>query len=186
MLSEHVLRADLSHVSAERIVAGAHRDIRDLVEILAALSRHRPVPQPGAHTAGRADAWAAGSDAGEAAAYAASADAEEIERIAKEAEAEVRRKTKRAKRAAAPKGGKQMVQLTAKAKAGASDLPPVLVVGSAGDRVVDRDGVLETAAHFGLPEPVFLAGAAHDSMLDTRWDDAADALEAFLDGLPPP
>lgn len=71
-------------------------------------------------------------------------------------------------------------------QAGACDLPPVLVVGSADDRVVDRDGILETAAHFGLPEPVFLAGAAHDSMLDTRWDDAADALEAFLDGLPPP
>ena len=123
-LSEHVLRADLSHVSAERIVAGAHRDIRDLVEILAALSRHRPVPQPGAHTAGRADAWAAGSDAGEAAPYAASDDAEEIERIAKEAEAEVRRKTRRAKRAAAPKGGKQMVQLTAKAKAGVRAATP--------------------------------------------------------------
>ena len=70
-------------------------------------------------------------------------------------------------------------------QAGACDLPPVLVVGSADDRVVDREGVLETAAHFGLPEPVFLAATAHDSMLDTRWEGAADALEAFLHDLPP-
>ena len=61
-----------------------------------------------------------------------------------------------------------------------STMPPVLVLGSADDNVVDREGVLETAAHFGVA-PVILDASAHDSMLDTRWKEAATELERFLE-----
>ena len=61
-----------------------------------------------------------------------------------------------------------------------STMPPVLVLGSANDNVVDREGVLETAAHFGVA-PVILEASAHDSMLDTRWQEAATELERFLE-----
>ncbi|KAK9867141.1 hypothetical protein WJX84_004221 [Apatococcus fuscideae] len=56
---------------------------------------------------------------------------------------------------------------------------PVLVLGCSNDRIVDRQGVEETAAHFGA-QAVMLPDLAHDLMLDTRWQQAADALLQWM------
>ncbi len=45
---------------------------------------------------------------------------------------------------------------------------PVLVLGCSNDRIVDAEGVAETAAHFGT-EPVILPDLAHDLMLVSTW-----------------
>lgn len=59
---------------------------------------------------------------------------------------------------------------------------PVLVVGGGEDIVVDQEGVRETAEFYGV-EPVILPAAAHDLMLDLRWEEAARVLDGWLDGL---
>ena len=102
-LSEHVLQADLSHISPERIVQGAQRDVRDLVEILAALARYRASPLPGDHSSRRAaERSAAGGVSSSSVALLpdGSTDVEAIEKIARAAKKEVRRKTRKAKKAA--------------------------------------------------------------------------------------
>lgn len=102
-LSEHVLQADLSHISPERIVEGAQRDVRDLVEILAALARYRASPLPGDHSSRRAaERSAAGGVSSSSVALLpdGSTDVEAIEKIARAAKKEVRRKTRKAKKAA--------------------------------------------------------------------------------------
>ena len=57
---------------------------------------------------------------------------------------------------------------------------PVLVVGALDDIVVDVEGVRETAAVWGV-QPLLLPGLAHDVMLDTEWESAAEALGGWLD-----
>ena len=56
---------------------------------------------------------------------------------------------------------------------------PVLVLGGDSDFVVDREGLDETAKFYDV-EPVILSRVAHDVMLDVRWRDAADAIDAWL------
>ncbi|MEW5318411.1 MAG: hypothetical protein WDW38_009635 [Sanguina aurantia] len=64
-------------------------------------------------------------------------------------------------------------------------MPPVFVMGSADDIVVDIPAVKELAQYYGC-EPVVLPRLAHDCMLDTRWETAAAAIVAFLDAVPAP
>ena len=45
---------------------------------------------------------------------------------------------------------------------------PVLVLGCSNDRIVDAEGVAETAAHFRT-KPVILPDLAHDLMLVSTW-----------------
>jgi len=56
---------------------------------------------------------------------------------------------------------------------------PVFVLGAEDDLIVDREGVQETAEWAGA-DPVFVASLAHDVMLDTRWEAAAQELEQWL------
>jgi len=58
----------------------------------------------------------------------------------------------------------------------------VFVLGGDGDKVVDEVGVRETAAYYGA-EPVVVPGMAHDVMLDTKWETAAERMAAWLGGL---
>lgn len=59
---------------------------------------------------------------------------------------------------------------------------PAFVGGGDADLVVDLPAVAELAAWFGV-EPVVWRGVAHDCMLDTRWEDVAGSMRAWLDGL---
>lgn len=61
---------------------------------------------------------------------------------------------------------------------------PAFVGGGTDDLVVDWQAVQETADWFGVT-PVCWEATAHDAMLDTRWEAAADSLRLWLDGLPP-
>jgi len=71
--------------------------------------------------------------------------------------------------------------------------PPVCVMGGGADYVVDTAGLEETAAWAaagaagaaagagaGAGDTIVLDGAAHDLMLDTRWEEAATALEGWM------
>ena len=55
----------------------------------------------------------------------------------------------------------------------------VFVMGGSDDFVVDVEGVLETA-EWGHTKAVILENTAHDLMLDTRWEKAAEALEGWM------
>ncbi|GFR41648.1 hypothetical protein Agub_g2385 [Astrephomene gubernaculifera] len=57
--------------------------------------------------------------------------------------------------------------------------PPAFVLGGVEDGVVDPPAVEELAAYYGV-KPVLLDNMAHDSMLDTRWERAAQELENWL------
>ncbi|KAG2500407.1 hypothetical protein HYH03_001978 [Edaphochlamys debaryana] len=57
--------------------------------------------------------------------------------------------------------------------------PPALVLGGTDDAVVDVQAVKELAAYYGV-SPVVLQRMAHDCMLDTRWEETAQALEGWL------
>ena len=58
-------------------------------------------------------------------------------------------------------------------------LPPVTVIGSGRDTVVDREGVEEAAAFYGVTPK--LLDVAHDSMLDTNWEAVARAIHEDLE-----
>ena len=60
--------------------------------------------------------------------------------------------------------------------------PPAFVLGGEDDCVVDVEAVRELADYYGVP-PVVLPRMAHDCMLDTRWEQAAGALERWLQEL---
>ncbi|PNW83982.1 hypothetical protein CHLRE_04g213100v5 [Chlamydomonas reinhardtii] len=60
--------------------------------------------------------------------------------------------------------------------------PPAFVLGGVEDKVVDTQAVEELARHYGT-QPVLLPAVAHDCMLDTRWEQAAQELEKWLAGL---
>mmetsp|Transcript_11710 Transcript_11710/g.17050 ORF Transcript_11710/g.17050 Transcript_11710/m.17050 type:complete len:468 (+) Transcript_11710:144-1547(+) len=62
----------------------------------------------------------------------------------------------------------------------AYDLPPCLVVGASDDRIVDVEGVIESATYLGVPNPVFVE-SSHDVMLGRRWRNCADLLLQWLD-----
>lgn len=57
--------------------------------------------------------------------------------------------------------------------------PPAYVAGGDTDCIVDVTAVQELAAALGV-EPVIHHNMAHDLMLDTRWREAAESLEAWL------
>eukprot|EP00873_Tetraselmis_striata_P025577 jgi/Tetstr1/445841/TSEL_033481.t1 len=61
--------------------------------------------------------------------------------------------------------------------------PPALVLGAELDKVVDIPAVEELAANWGV-KPVIVPNIAHDMMLDSRWEDAATAIAAWLAELP--
>jgi len=56
---------------------------------------------------------------------------------------------------------------------------PVLVIGGDADRMFSRSEMMKTARAYG-GSPVMIPGAAHYLMLDTRWQQAADAMLAWL------
>jgi hypothetical protein len=60
-----------------------------------------------------------------------------------------------------------------------STFPPCLVMGAKDDYLVDQEGLEETAAYFGVEEPL-IVDSPHDVMLGRKWSNAADALEAWL------
>lgn len=59
---------------------------------------------------------------------------------------------------------------------------PLLVLGAQDDAVFLAQQVRDTAAAYGV-EPQLIAGLAHDLMLDTRWEAAAERLLAWLEDL---
>jgi alpha-beta hydrolase superfamily lysophospholipase len=59
---------------------------------------------------------------------------------------------------------------------------PAFVAGGTDDLVVDWVAVQETAAWFDVV-PTQWQSTAHDCMLDTRWEAAADSLRRWLDEL---
>jgi len=60
-----------------------------------------------------------------------------------------------------------------------ADALPTLVLGAERDFVVDREGVVETAAFLGTA-PVVLSGLPHDVMLCGEWRVAADEVLAWI------
>lgn len=85
-----------------------------------------------------------------------------------------------------PASGKELRRYVAKAKACAEavkQLPvPVGVMIAGDDALIMRHQVEANARYFGV-EPVVLPGVAHDLMLDTRWEVAAQALDTWLQGV---
>lgn len=59
-------------------------------------------------------------------------------------------------------------------------LPKRLVIGGAGDMIVDNEGVSETAYFLGCEPPTIL-DAYHDLMLGSRWPVAAEAIRSWLE-----
>ena len=57
---------------------------------------------------------------------------------------------------------------------------PVLVVGGEDDRIFTPGEMQKTAAAYGS-DPVMISGAAHDLMLDPRWEQSAGAIASWLD-----
>ena len=57
--------------------------------------------------------------------------------------------------------------------------PPCLVVGASDDYLVDREGLEETARYFGVSEPL-IVDSPHDVMLGSKWENAANALNQWL------
>jgi pimeloyl-ACP methyl ester carboxylesterase len=60
-------------------------------------------------------------------------------------------------------------------------LPPSMVLGATRDFVVDKEGVDETAAYFGLTGKATWVDSPHDIMLGSNWRNAADAVVAWLE-----
>ena len=60
--------------------------------------------------------------------------------------------------------------------------PPMAVFGCEMDAVVDAEGVRETANFLGVT-PTMLSSMPHDLMLCTGWEEAADALLGWVDGV---
>lgn len=58
--------------------------------------------------------------------------------------------------------------------------PPCFVLGGADDCVVDVEAVQELADYLDT-SPVVLPRMAHDVMLDTRWPQAAAALQSWME-----
>jgi len=56
---------------------------------------------------------------------------------------------------------------------------PLLVVGGEEDRILTPTEMERTAKAYG-GQPVMIPGAAHDLMLDQRWQQAADAILGWL------
>ena len=61
----------------------------------------------------------------------------------------------------------------------AKQVPSTLVLGASRDFIVDEQGNQETAAYFGLDQPV-MVDSPHDIMLGSQWRNAADALAKWL------
>ncbi|KAL0052087.1 hypothetical protein WJX82_007721 [Trebouxia sp. C0006] len=62
---------------------------------------------------------------------------------------------------------------------------PIGVMIAGDDAVIMRHQVEANAAYFGV-QPIVLEGVAHDLMLDTRWEQAAQTLHTWLQGVPAP
>lgn len=60
--------------------------------------------------------------------------------------------------------------------------PPCLVIGAEHDFIVDWEGVEETAAYFGVAEPVFV-DSPHDVMLGKNWENAAETIQDWVKGV---
>lgn len=58
---------------------------------------------------------------------------------------------------------------------------PMLFIGSEGDRLFSRNMIRKTARRYGA-DAVFVQESGHMLMLDTRWQDAADLVDAWLSG----
>ena len=58
-------------------------------------------------------------------------------------------------------------------------LPPALVMGAKDDFLVDMEGLEETAAYFGLDQPL-IVDSPHDVMLGAKWRNGADALHDWI------
>jgi pimeloyl-ACP methyl ester carboxylesterase len=56
---------------------------------------------------------------------------------------------------------------------------PVLVIGGDADRLFGRGEMERTARAYG-GEPIMIPGAAHDLMLDPRWEQVAGAMLSWL------
>ena len=54
-----------------------------------------------------------------------------------------------------------------------------MILGGEADRIFSKAEMAKTARAYGVP-PVMIPGAAHDLMLDTRWQQVADAMLAWL------
>ncbi|KAK9809638.1 hypothetical protein WJX73_009909 [Symbiochloris irregularis] len=63
-------------------------------------------------------------------------------------------------------------------------LPPIMVLGGARDCILDEQAVQETAQHYGV-QALIMDDMAHDCMLDTQWQQAADHLVAWVSSLEP-
>ena len=62
--------------------------------------------------------------------------------------------------------------------------PPCLVLGSRADKVVDVDAIDETAAAFGAAaQKRVLSRIGHDCMLDAGWEEVAQELHGFAQGV---
>jgi alpha-beta hydrolase superfamily lysophospholipase len=59
---------------------------------------------------------------------------------------------------------------------------PCTIVSGQDDCVVDEEAVLELAAYYRV-KPAVVPWLAHDCMLDTRWEQVAQRLETWLEGL---
>ncbi|TFJ87564.1 hypothetical protein NSK_000915 [Nannochloropsis salina CCMP1776] len=63
-----------------------------------------------------------------------------------------------------------------------NEVPSRLVIGAERDKLVDKEGVEETARFVDAEPPVFLP-TAHDAMLDPEWRLAANALLQWLNAM---
>eukprot|EP00978_Attheya_sp_CCMP212_P034226 scaffold142505_cov40-Attheya_sp.AAC.2 len=61
-----------------------------------------------------------------------------------------------------------------------SHLPPCAVFGATDDFIVDMEGVKETAAYFGLSEPIMI-DSPHDVMLGAKWENGASAILQWIE-----
>lgn len=59
--------------------------------------------------------------------------------------------------------------------------PQCLVIGAERDFIVDREGVEETAAYFGITESTFV-DSPHDVMLGRNWENAAKTIQDWVQG----
>lgn len=78
--------------------------------------------------------------------------------------------------------GKQLPSFTVEENgkaAFANKLPPCLVMGAKDDFLVDQKGLEETAAYFGLDQPL-IVDSPHDVMLGRKWKNGVNALEDWI------
>jgi len=59
------------------------------------------------------------------------------------------------------------------------ELPPCLVLGATDDKIVDKEGLQETADYFGLSK-YELVDAPHDVMLGAKWENSAKLLDEWV------